>query len=274
MSKSTTSAPAAAVQQLEAGLQVLRLQLVRTRQRLYALEAAPRLEAAGRTPLLPMEFRSQFGEDLALWDLFGGQLDGFFIEVGAFDGVTYSVTYSLEAVGWKGLLIEAIPARCEECRRRRPGSRVVHAALGPRGSSGTAEFHVVSDQYGGMLSYLRPTADHPPAADVYKGLRSSVKVPLTTMDDLLKDHNGTIDAAVIDVEGNEVFVLQGFDLLRHRPRVLMLEDNTGGRNPVIASYMQALPYVFAGWVEVNRVYIRADETALIDRARSALFTFV
>ncbi len=253
-------------------IQHIRLQLVRTRQRLYTMEAAARLQAEGRSPLLPMEFHSQYGEDLALWDIFGGILDGYFIEVGAFDGVAYSVTYALEALGWKGLLIEAIPERCEECRRRRPNSRVVHAALGPRGSSGTAEFHVVADHHGGMFSYLQPTPDHPAAGDAYKSHRRSVKVPLTTMDELLKDHEGAIDAAVIDVEGNEVFVLKGFDVLRHKPRVLMLEDNTRGRNPGIGTYMQALPYVFVGWVDVNRVYIRADEAALIERAKSALFT--
>ena len=56
-----------------------------------------------------LEFRSQFGEDALLWDFFAGQLDGFFIEVGAFDGYNYSVSYAFECIGWDGLLIEAHP---------------------------------------------------------------------------------------------------------------------------------------------------------------------
>jgi hypothetical protein len=52
-----------------------------------------------------VEFRSQCGEDALIWDAFNGQLDGFYIEVGAFNGYDFSVTYALDCIGWNGLLI-------------------------------------------------------------------------------------------------------------------------------------------------------------------------
>src|SRR5437867_1880647 len=76
--------------------------LTRTRQKVYMLEAGVRLRALGKQPRLPLEFTSQFGEDLLAWDLFNGKTEGFFIEAGAFDGYHYSATYALEAIGWKG----------------------------------------------------------------------------------------------------------------------------------------------------------------------------
>src|SRR3954467_449899 len=83
---------------------------LRLKRRVSCLEATMKLLSLGRKPALPtLEFRSQFGEDSMLWALFAGQLDGFFIEVGAFDGYDCSVTYALEAIGWKGLLVEPIP---------------------------------------------------------------------------------------------------------------------------------------------------------------------
>jgi hypothetical protein len=43
---------------------------------------------------------------------------GTFLEAGANDGYTWSNTYYLERCkGWRGVLIEGIPALSEECRR-------------------------------------------------------------------------------------------------------------------------------------------------------------
>lgn len=236
-------------------------------QKIAALEARERLREIGRAPSMPVEFRAQFGEDTLIWDLLGGQMDGFFIEVGAFDGYHFSVTYALEAIGWKGLLIEAIPERAEQCRARRPSSRVVNAALSRRGSSGTATFQVTNDQYGGMLSYLHPDPLHVGDLDAGKVARREVTVPLTTMNELLRDHDGPIDVASIDVEGGELALLDGFDLHRFKPRLLLLEDNSYGRNPALAEYMKTQPYVQVAWLEVNRVYVRADEQDIMRRNR-------
>lgn len=250
----------AAFQQMRLAVASIYHTLTRTRQKVYAMEAAQRLAALGRKPALPIEFRSQFGEDLLLYDLFDGKPDGFFIEVGAFDGYNYSVTYALEAMGWKGLLIEAIPDRAAECKARRTNSRVVNAALSRRGSAGETPFTVTTDQYGGMLSYHSTTPQH--LNDTKNAPKTSVTVPLTTMDDLLKDHAGEIDVASIDVEGGEVALLQGFDLHKHRPRVLLLEDNTQGADPALRLYMSTQPYVMCGWLEVNAIFVRADLTDL------------
>ncbi len=230
--------------------------LVRARKRLYAMEAKEAMREAGRTPSLPIEFKSQFGEDLMAYDLFEGRREGFFIEVGAFDGYNYSVTYALEAIGWKGLLVEAIPEAYEACRQRRVNSRVVNAALSRAGSTGTTTFTVTQDQYGGMLSYQDPNTQH--ARNVKDVPKREVTVPLTTMDELLKGHAGEVDLAVIDVEGMEISVLEGFDLFKHRPKVMFLEDNQLGRDPALGNYMQKHQYRFAGWLNVNRIYLRTD----------------
>lgn len=236
-------------------------------QRTAATEARLVLAEAGKKPRMPVEFRSQFGEDLWVWDILRQQTEGFFIEVGAFDGYHFSTTYALESVGWNGLLIEAIPERAEACRIRRPHSRVVRAALGRRGSAGTTTFTIVNDQYGGMLSFGPAAGPH--AREVARaGLGTrTITVPLTSMDELLKEHAGPIDAAVIDVEGAEVEVLNGFDLDRFKPRLLILEDNERGKNAALEQYMATKPYIFAGWLSVNRLYVRADLESLLDNLR-------
>ena len=254
---------------LEGSLRELFLQVLRARRLVYAQDARERLRAAGREPVFPVEFRSQFGEDIMIWDLLGGQLDGFFIEVGAFDGYSYAVTYALESVGWKGLLIEAIPERYEQCRARRPKSRVVHAALGPSGSAGTTTYHVVDDQWGGMLSYHTTTASHLRALNSDNRPRKAVTVPLTSMNELLKDHTGRIDAAVIDVEGGELDVLDGFDLARYGPRVMLIEDNDPSLH-LVENAMKRHPYTQVAQVEVSRVYVRNDEAEIFSRIKGSM----
>lgn len=238
----------------------------RSEQRISALEAVNILAAQGRKPRMPVEFRAQFNEDVWLWELFNRRTDGFFIEVGAFDGYNYSLSYVFECVGWTGLLVEAIPSKYQLCAQRRTASRVVHAALGRRNAPSTAQFTLVDDPYGGMLSFNATTREH--LSKIGPRFRTEkVTVPQTTMNALLADHTGDIDFASIDVEGGELDLLDGFDLLKHRPKVLLIEDNERGADPAIGQFMAAMPYTFCDWLGHNRVYIRSDLTDLQERLR-------
>jgi FkbM family methyltransferase len=236
------------------------------KRRVMRAEAVEAVRAAGREPRMPIEFRSQFGEDLWLWDLFEGKLDGRFIEVGAFDGYHLSVSYAFEAVGWTGVLIEPGPEACEACRQRRKASRVVHAALSRRGSRGTAAF-TVAPRFG-TLSYLTASREH--QQEVHQregGSQRRVEVPLMSMDDVLGDDPGPIDFAVIDVEGGEADLLEGFSLERYRPRVVMIEEGFERPSSPYQKRMTEAGYAAAAYVAINRVFVRADDAVLLERAR-------
>ena len=257
---------------LASGSDVARLPdaLVQTRQRLFGIEATLALTACGRTPRERIVFRSQYGEDSLIWDLLGGQTEGLYVECGAFDGRTYSVTSGFDAMGWDGLLVEAIPERFEECARNRPHAIVRHAALGGPGRPPTAEFVHVPDADGGMLSHGRlsdgaTTPAHERRTSAHAG--TLVTVPATTMDALLEKHfpGRRLDVAVIDVEGGEIELLRGFTLATWRPRVLLIEDNARLDDTPLARAMAAEPYEQIGWLNVNRVYVHREERAILDR---------
>lgn len=238
---------------------------LRTQRRAYCAYAAERLRSAGRPPRSLPEFRSQFGEDLLLFDLFDGQFDGFFIEAGAFNGVDFSATYVFEQLGWSGLLIEPIPQRFEECRVNRPHARVVHAALGAPGDPDQASLEVTNDMYGGMLSFVNAGEDHHRRLAASDLPKVTVKVPQATLDSILGDDHPRIDLAILDVEANELRVLAGFDLARQRPRVLVVEDGSLGRNEPLHRAIGSHPYVLAGWGGENAIYIHRDESILWKR---------
>lgn len=238
------------------------------RKRVCLLETNEELRNAGKTPRFPVEFTSQYGEDCFLWELFRGKLDGFFIEVGAFDGYTFSVTYALEALGWSGLLIEPLPERFEAARTRRPGSRVVHGALGSGHGKAPASFTAVDGEATAMLSFLSTTPENFADIRASGAATRQVPVPVTTMNALLEDHRGPIDVAVIDVEGGEVELLKGFDLNKFRPRVLMVEEGIPSRTSSAMQYLAAFPYTPVAYAWVNRVYVRNDETELLRNAKA------
>lgn len=237
----------------------------------YVTRAELRLERLGRSPRMPVEFRSQFGEDLFLDDLFADQPDGFFIEVGAYDGYTFAVTYALESQGWTGLLIEPVPSLHTQAQKRRPGARVVNAALSKRGSSGVARFtHILGENQRGdhydASSFLDTGSDRGFTKRPPKGAVEQVEVPLTTMDDLLSDHDAPVDLVVIDVEGHELSLLDGFDLERFKPRAILIEDHHLGADDAILKHLESRGYVHVCWISYNRLLVHAQERELLARA--------
>src|ERR1700678_922847 len=73
-------------------------------------------------------YYSRNGEDYLAWSLFDDQPPAFFVDVGAFDGVHLSNTFSFERQGWKGICIEPHPAFVRMCARNRRKSLCLHAA--------------------------------------------------------------------------------------------------------------------------------------------------
>lgn len=265
MSEKSVEALAARVAEFERACNMLSLRVQHFQQRVYALEATELVRSRGRAPRMPVKFVAQFGEDTMLWDLFGAQPEGFFVEAGAFDGVTFSVTYALEALGWNGLLVEAIPERAQACAKARPNSKCVHAALARRGAKGDTEFTIVDDDYGGMLSYATTSKDHLDAIATMR--RRTVRVPMACLDDLLEGLTNEVDVLVLDLEGGELDALAGFDVARWKPKVMVLEDNIQTDASPLGKAMAQHPYTMLGWHAMNRVYLRNDLLAWSRRLR-------
>ena len=80
---------------------------------------------------------SQMLEDVRLnRRYFKGKRDGFFVEMGAIDGLQFSNSLIYEqCFGWKGLLIEAEPDNAAALVRNRPCAITLHAAGGNGGGT-------------------------------------------------------------------------------------------------------------------------------------------
>jgi FkbM family methyltransferase len=141
---------------------------------------------------------SQAKQDQTVYDLFTKK-NGFFIEIGAFDGMTLSNTLWLERHhNWTGLLIEANPDLCDAIDKRKRRAWRLCACISTESSTTFIK--------GGTLGSAIDSVDK----DHLKLLNLALKVTVpcfkldTVLDTIQQTH---IDYFSLDVEGAELFIL-------------------------------------------------------------------
>jgi FkbM family methyltransferase len=200
----------------------------------------------------PGAYQAQGGEDAWLERYFDNKQNGFFVEVGAYDGIVLSNTYFFEQAGWRGILVEPNPAKASLCRANRPGSRVFGCAAVAPGTPAEVELLDVVD--GEVYSTLVPSDFNLSRLREFGLSSRTVRVPARTLDSILEEAAApAIDFVSIDVEGAELDVLEGFDIAQWRPRLVMIESATE-RPPEIRKYFVGHGYAFLRSVGFNDIY--------------------
>ena len=193
-----------------------------------------------------LETYSQFGEDREIVAHFPERYLGYFVEVGANNGVRDSNTLLLEKCGWSGILIEANAELADEASRMRPNARVVQTVVGS-GKQSVVRFLTVSKP-GSNLDGLSSVALSPEVMKQIEdcgGAINSSEIPCRCLDDILSENlsrRQKVDFVSIDVEGAEMDVLRGFNLTFYLPRLVMIEDNSKGADVNVPHYMKSQGY--------------------------------
>jgi FkbM family methyltransferase len=147
--------------------------------------------------------------------LFEQKRDGFFVELGANDGLTQSNTAFFEKErGWKGILIEPSLEAYERCIQNRPNSNVFRCACVSKdypSSSIEGDFTTT-----GLMASVDGTR---------RPVGPLCSVPARTIESVLEEGKcpARIDLLSLDVEGYELNVLQGFDFEKVRPHYFLIE---------------------------------------------------
>jgi FkbM family methyltransferase len=174
---------------------------------------------------------------------------GYFIELGANDGVTQSNTFYLEKYkGWRGALIEAIPQKADQCKKNRPASLTFTAACVPFDYDDTH----VPVLYSNLMSVAKGLEVPDPERYADEGkpfLGESETIyefmaPARTLTDILLEANAPriIDFVSLDVEGNEISVLRGVDFERYKFSHMLIEGLTGPRQ--LIDFLEPRGYKF------------------------------
>ncbi|MET0539967.1 MAG: FkbM family methyltransferase [Xanthobacteraceae bacterium] len=153
---------------------------------------------------------------------FGRSTHGFFVDVGANDPQLASQTWHLEQLGWDGVLIEPQPDLAEELRKYRRTKVYAVACSSPANAGKALPLHVAgSPHMTGIHASFDPNFAVPDMRRM-----GVIEVPVKTLDEILIDVKAPvpIDFVSIDVETHEIEVLEGFDISKWRPRLMLIED--------------------------------------------------
>jgi FkbM family methyltransferase len=198
---------------------------------------------------------AQNQEDILLDRVFAKR-SGFYVDVGANDPVFHSVTKFFYDLGWHGINIEPNPALHARlvCARERD----VNLNFGVSNAEGILTFYDVPE-FHGWSSFEVAFANSYRAQGVEVLERP---IAVTTLSTICEQHvHEQIDFLKIDVEGFERLVLEGFDLRRWRPRVIVMEATW----PQTWEHLiLATDYRFALFDGLNRFYVRAEDAELIE----------
>lgn len=161
---------------------------------------------------------SQFGQDFWVFgEVFNGQRDGYFVEIGSADGITINNTYLLESkYKWKGICIEASPSAYEALKNNRKAI-CLNICLDTK--EGIIEFYE-----DGLTSGIIDN-DTDNSADTIRKDRKVVQLQTRTLGNVLSENNAPniIDYLSIDVEGAEERILRTFPFEIYRFNSITIE---------------------------------------------------
>ena len=193
-------------------------------------------------------------EDNIVLEYFPKDYIGTCIEIGAANGIAGSNTYMFEQKGWECLCVEANPNLANKCSQIRKNT--LNYAVGKENSP-LVNFTIFDVGYNNESAISSLNVDQR-LVESHKHLIQNtyeISVELKTLDTILGEVNlfNYIDYVSIDTEGTELDVLKGFDLVKWKPKVLLIENNY--EDMEIKEYLKQFGYKKTLRHHVNDFYL-------------------
>ncbi|MEP0804817.1 MAG: FkbM family methyltransferase [Chloroflexota bacterium] len=200
-------------------------------------------------------------EDVILWRALKNIENGFYVDVGANDPTEFSVTRAFYDRGWSGINIEPVYSCYERLKAERTRDINLNIAIG--NTNGEIIF------YEAQLSALSTLDKQIALKNEANGVSfRKILTPIITLSEVLEKYaqGKDIHFMNIDVEGGELAVLQGLDLTKWRPWIIVIEATLPTTN--IPSFVEWEPillkknYDFVYFDALNRFYIAKEHSEL------------
>jgi len=192
---------------------------------------------------------SQLGQDKDVVEFYNGKKNGYFIEIGANNGITLSNTYALETqYGWTGICVEPIPQRFQECKQNRPNSICFPYAVYSRGNT-IVKFNIETHD---LLSGINQK---------FSLLNRSkrILVETRTFQQVLQEANAPsrVDYLSLDTEGTELEILKSVNLNEYTFGMITVEHNfQQPKRSETRSFLESNGYTFLKENQWDDVFIK------------------
>lgn len=174
----------------------------------------------------PFQEYSQIGADLVAYILHNGKKNGFYVDIGAHNGIDISNTYLFEQLGWNGICVEASLDTYAQLRKNRKCDCYNLAVF----SKNIGKTTIITTKSASALNTLEINA-----TDKHKSIMlsrsaeelDSCEVQTATFNEIMAHYPKIthIDFMSLDVEGGEFEVLKGIDFTKYTFSVMAIEHN-------------------------------------------------
>lgn len=175
------------------------------------------------------KYFSQYGQDEFIDKVvLNKKRNGFFVDIGAHDGISYSNSNFFELYrGFTGLCIEPNPKVFELLQKNR-NCTILNACIADK--VGTVNFLAIegySEMLSGIIDHYHPR--HLERIEDYiamhGGNKREIDVNCTPLQNIALLQNKTIDFISIDTEGNELSILKSIDFSKIEVLCFSIENN-------------------------------------------------
>ena len=197
---------------------------------------------------------AQNREDVLLWRALNDVEQGRYIDLGAAEPVTDSVTFAFYQRGWSGINVEPVHTLFDQLQAERP--RDINLNIGAGAAAGEQTLHELIGT--GLSTFERKEAERL-AQSVGCDVRKA-KTSIRPMGEVCRELNfDTAHFLKVDVEGMEEQALRGFDFDYCRPWIVLVESTIpNSRVQRFRSWEPLLTgqgYDFALFDGLNRFYV-------------------
>ncbi|MDR1250349.1 MAG: FkbM family methyltransferase [Treponema sp.] len=178
-------------------------------------------------------YTSQYSQDRIAYLYVKGKTDGFFIDIGAHDGISANNSFIFEQLGWKGICIE--PQQNRKCD-------LYNGAIY---SETLEEMDFIKINDADFLSGLNIVFSDDRKALLEKENHKieHIKIQAMSFDDMMKKYPSInrIDFMSLDVEGGELAILQNINFEKYKFCLIAIENNEP--DGVLEKYMRTKGYM-------------------------------
>jgi FkbM family methyltransferase len=192
---------------------------------------------------------SQFGQDLDIIEFLNHKQNGYFIDIGAADGIDLSNTYLLEnKYNWNGICIEPQNFYYKHLIKNRNCHTDNSLLFSEKGK--VFNFSLSNNGLAGITDYI----------DKHHHVKNSKQTKKTTdtLNNILIKYNAPryIDYVSLDTEGSELEILKGIDFNKYKIGIMNIEHNfVEPRRTNIRKFLENNGYKFYKEKDVDDFYI-------------------
>jgi FkbM family methyltransferase len=205
-----------------------------------------------------MQYYSQLGQDKFVDEYFKSKENGFYIEIGAHDGISGSNTLFFEKFrNWKGICIEP---GLEEFKKLNENRNSININACISDYDGKSEYNYI-EGYSMMLSGLSENYDTTHESRInrelsqFGGKINKIEMTVFKLQTILDNQEiKEIDYCSIDTEGSEFNIINSIDFDKTLVKLFSVENNYGDTK--IQKFLEGKGYILYRKIQWDDIFIK------------------